>query len=61
MTCMVICWWSQPTLLFSNTGATSYWFGATSLCRVLIGTPSLASSRSTSSMQARIRSGIEPK
>ena len=58
---MVSCWWSEPTLEFSNTGASSYWFGATSLWRVLTGTPSLASSRSVSSMQARMRSGIEPK
>ena len=35
--------------------------GATSLWRVLTGTPSLASSRSASSMQASTRSGIEPK
>ena len=51
----------RATFEFSNTGATSYWAGATSLWRVLTGTPSLTSSRSVSSMQARIRSGIEPK
>jgi hypothetical protein len=37
-------------LEFSKIGAISYWPGATSLWRVLIGTPSFASSRSTSSM-----------
>ena len=61
MICIVIIWWSAPTLEFSKIGATSYWLGATSLWRVLIGTPSLASSSSTSSMYARMRSGIEPK
>ena len=61
ITCIVSCWWSEPTFEFSKIGAISYWFGATSLCRVLIGTPSLASSFSKSMMQARIRSGIEPK
>ena len=54
-------WWSQPTFEFSKIGATSYWLGATSLWRVLTGTPSLASSSSVSSMYASIRSGIEPK
>ena len=61
ITCIVSCWWSEPTFEFSYTGAISYWFGATSLWRVLTGTASFASSRSVSSMQARIRSGIEPK
>ena len=46
---------------FSNTGANSYWPGATSLWRVLIGMPSLAISLSASSMYASTRSGIEPK
>ena len=59
--CIVSCWWSQPTFEFSKIGASSYWFGATSLWRVLTGTPSFASSRSVSIMHARIRSGIEPK
>ena len=36
-------------------------FGATSLWRVFTGIPSFPRSRSVSSMQARIRSGIEPK
>ena len=35
--------------------------GRTSLCRVLTGTPSLYSSSSVSSMQARTRSGMAPK
>ena len=61
MICIVIIWWSEPTFEFSKIGATSYWLGATSLWRVLIGTPSLASSSSTSSMYASTRSGIEPK
>jgi hypothetical protein len=60
-TCIISCWWSEPTFEFSNTGAISYWFGATSLWRVLTGMPSLRISSSDSSMQARIRSGIEPK
>ena len=58
---MTSCWWSQATFEFSNTGATSYCAGATSLCRVLIGTPIFASSASASSMQASTRCGIEPK
>ena len=61
MTCIVSCWWSEPTFEFSKIGASSYWFGATSLWRVLTGTPSFCSSRSVSSMHARIRSGIDPK
>ena len=60
-TCIVSCWWSEPTFEFSKIGAISYWLGATSLWRVLTGTPSFWSSRSASSMQARMRSGIEPK
>ena len=58
---MIRCWWSAPTLDFSKMGATSYWAGATSLWRVLIGTPRRASSRSTSIMQASTRSGMDPK
>ena len=46
---------------FSKIGATSYWAGATSLWRVLIGTPSFASSFSVSIMHASTRSGIDPK
>ena len=61
MSCIVSCWWSEPTFEFSNTGAISYCAGATSLWRVLTGTPSLASSRSVSIMHASTRSGIEPK
>jgi hypothetical protein len=38
---IVIIWWSVATLAFSKTGAISYWLGATSLCRVLTGTPIL--------------------
>ncbi len=53
--------WSVATLAFSNIGAISYCDGATSLCRVLTGTPSLYSSISVSSMQARTRSGMAPK
>jgi hypothetical protein len=36
---IVIIWWSVATLAFSKIGATSYWLGATSLWRVLTGTP----------------------
>ena len=43
-TSIVSCLWSQPTFEFSKIGASSYCAGATSLWRVLIGTPSLASS-----------------
>ena len=46
---------------FSKIGAISYWLGATSLCRVLTGTPSLNSSASTSAMHASTRSGMVPK
>ena len=35
------CWWSAARLADSNTGATSYCPGATSLWRVFTGTPSL--------------------
>ena len=38
---IVIIWWSVARLAFSNTGAISYWLGATSLCRVFTGTPTL--------------------
>ena len=31
ITCIVSIWWSQPMFVPSNTGAISYWFGATSL------------------------------
>ena len=58
---MISCWWSVATLANSNTGAISYWPGATSLWRVLTGMPSLKHSRSTSNMQASTRSGIAPK
>ena len=33
--------WSDATLASSKMGAVSYWLGATSLWRVLMGTPSL--------------------
>ena len=42
---MIRFWWSVARLEFSNIGAISYWLGATSLWRVLTGTPSLDSSR----------------
>ena len=42
---MVSIWWSVARLESSKIGAISYWLGATSLCRVLTGTPSLNSSR----------------
>ena len=58
---MISCWWSVATLAVSNTGATSYCAGATSLWRVLMGMPSLNRSRSHSSMKASTRSGIAPK
>ena len=51
----------MATLAFSKTGAISYWLGATSLCRVFTGTPTLYSSVSTSDMNAITRSGIAPK
>ncbi len=58
---MVRCWWSEPTLEFSKIGATSYWAGATSLWRVLIGTPSLASSRFGLEHAREDALGIDPK
>ena len=42
----------MATFAFSNTGAISYWLGATSLWRVFTGTPTLYSSVSTSDMNA---------
>ena len=50
ISCIVSCWWSEPTFEFSYTGASSYWPGATSLWRVLTGTPSFRSSFSVSIM-----------
>ena len=41
ITSIVIIWWSVATLAFSKIGASSYWLGATSLWRVLTGTPTL--------------------
>ena len=58
---MTIWLWSEATLASSKMGADSYWLGATSLCRVLTGTPSLNSSFSVSCMQARMRSLMLPK
>ena len=55
------CWWSDATFARSNMGATSNWPGATSLCRVLAGMPSLNSSRSVSIMKPSTRSGMAPK
>ena len=55
------CWWSEASLARSNIGATSNWPGATSLCRVLAGMPSLNSSGSVSIMNPSTRSGIAPK
>ena len=53
--------WSEPTDVASNTGAISNWAGATSLWRVLEGTPMRHSSRSRSIMKARMRSRMGPK
>ena len=58
---IVSCWWSEASLARSNIGATSNCPGATSLCRVLAGMPSLNSSRSVSIMKPSTRSGIAPK
>ncbi len=55
------CWWSDATLARSNIGAISNWPGATSLCLVLAGMPSLNSSRSVSIMKPSTRSGMAPK
>ena len=60
-TSIVSIWWSVARLESSKIGAISYWLGATSLCRVLTGTPSLNSSASASAMHASTRSGIVPK
>src|SRR4051812_3885701 len=43
-TCIVSCWWSQPTLEFSKIGAISYWLGATSLWRGFSRAPRLCCS-----------------
>jgi hypothetical protein len=53
--------WSVAIVVRSNTGASSYCDGATSLCRVLAGTPSFHSSCSTSCMNASTRGLIAPK
>ena len=53
--------WSVARFESSKIGAISYWLGATSLCRVLTGTPSLNSLASESAMHAITRSGIDPK
>ena len=53
--------WSVARLLSSKIGAISYWLGATSLCRVLTGMPSLNISASQAAMQASTRSGMVPK
>ena len=53
--------WSTAMSVSSKIGAISNWHGATSLCRVTIGTPSLYSSCSTSAMHAWMRSGMPPK
>src|ERR1700680_3208966 len=58
MTSIVSCWWSVARLHSSKMGASSYWLGATSLWRVLTGTPSLVNSVSQSAMQAMTRSGM---
>ena len=58
---MTIWLWSEATLASSKMGAVSYWLGATSLWRVLIGIPSLYSSVSLSCMKARMRSLMLPK
>lgn len=43
--------WSVAVLESANTGASSYWPGATSLCSVLANTPSCQSSVSRSRMK----------
>ena len=53
--------WSQARFSSSNCGASSNCAGATSLWRVLAGMPSFQSSRSTSFMKDRTRSGTVPK
>jgi hypothetical protein len=58
---MSSCWWSAATFARSNIGAISNCPGATSLCRVFAGMPSLNSSRSASIMKPRTRSGMAPK
>ena len=49
-TLIVISWWSTATFAFSKVGASSNWPGATSVWRVLTGTPSSKSRASTSAM-----------
>ena len=53
--------WSEATVVRSKIGASSYCDGATSLWRVLTGTPSFHSSCSASCMNDSTRRGIEPK
>ena len=53
--------WSVARFESSKIGAISYWLGATSLCRVFTGMPSLNISASDSAMHASTRSGMVPK
>ena len=53
--------WSMARLACSKTGAISNWFGATSLCLVLMGIPSLYAPNSRSFMNSRTLSGMHPK
>ena len=54
-------WWSLAMCDVSKSGAISYWPGATSLCRVLTGTPTRNISASESAMKASTRAGMAPK
>src|SRR4051812_49850594 len=53
MTCIVSCWWSEPTFEFSKIGAISYWFGATSLWRGFLRPPRRAGPLPDPSMNTR--------
>ena len=53
--------WSTDKLTSSKIGANSNWLGATSLCLVLTGIPSLKHSNSSSFMNSKTRFGIDPK
>ena len=53
--------WSLARLHSSKMGASSNWFGATSLWRVFTGMPSLKASTSRSFMNSMTRVGMAPK
>ena len=58
MVSMMIWLWSAARLAETNSGASSYCAGATSLCSVLQGTPMRQSAALSSCMKATTGSGV---